>query len=87
VSGALRVWYLDSWTVVTQASLNPAVVNPLWKIRAVADYSGDGRPDLVWQHITNGGLYLWILNGASLGSSGYLSSQSVNPIWRMVGPR
>lgn len=87
VTGALRVWYLDSWTVVTQASLNPPVVNPLWKIRAVADYSGDGRPDLVWQHITNGGLYLWILNGASLGSSGYLSSQSVNPIWRMVGPR
>jgi hypothetical protein len=62
-------------------------VNPAWKVRAVADYNNDQRPDLLFQDPSTGALYLWLMNGLTLGYNGYLSSPAVNPAWQVVGPR
>lgn len=86
-SGALMAWLMNGTTVGGVMSLSPAAVNPVWKVRAVADYNGDRRPDLLFQNPSTGALYLWFMNGLTLGSSGYLSSPAVNPIWQVVGPR
>jgi hypothetical protein len=86
-SGALFAWLMNGTTVGGVMSLSPSAVNPAWKVRAVADYNGDQRPDLLFQNPSTGALYLWLMNGVTLGSSGYLSSPAVNPIWQVVGPR
>ncbi|MEO8483762.1 MAG: FG-GAP-like repeat-containing protein [Acidobacteriota bacterium] len=86
-SGALQAWVMNGTTVAGALSLSPAAVNPAWKARAVADYNGDGRPDLLFQNASTGGLYMWFMNGLTLGASGFLSSPSVNPSWQVVGPR
>jgi hypothetical protein len=78
---------MNGTTVAGAVNLSPAAVNPAWKVRAVADYNGDRRPDLLFQNPSTGGLYLWFLDGVTLSSSGYLSSPAVNPIWQVVGPR
>jgi hypothetical protein len=86
-SGLLIAWIMNGTTVAGAVNLSPAAVNPAWKVRAVADYNGDRRPDLLFQNPSTGGLYLWFLDGVTLSSSGYLSSPAVNPIWQVVGPR
>jgi hypothetical protein len=87
VTGELKTWYLNGTSGVVQANLSPPTANPAWRIRAVADYSADGRPDIIWQHLSSGALYYWQMNGPYLGLHGYLSSPAVNPIWTIVAPR
>jgi hypothetical protein len=86
-TGALGVWYLNGLTRTSAVALNPGAVNPVWRIRAVGDYSGDGHPDLIWQHVSSGELVAWLLSGPNLVASGYLSPGAVNPMWRLLGPR
>lgn len=86
-TGALGAWLLDGTLRTSTTPLAPAAVDAAWRIRAVADYDGNGTPDFVWQHITTGALYQWLMNGTALGWGGYLSSPAVNPVWTVVGPR
>jgi hypothetical protein len=62
---------------------------------ATGDLNRDGSPDLVWQHLTSGYLYCWLL-GSSRGSpvvlgEGFLQNEVANPLnvgdvnWRVAG--
>ena len=84
-AGVVSVWYLNG--IVRTSAAAVASVNPVWHIRTVGDYNGDAKPDFIWQHSTSGELYAWFLNGATLASASYLSPGTVNPMWRIVGPR
>lgn len=84
-TGEVSVWYLNGTIRTSMSAL--ATVNPVWRVRSIGDYNGDTKPDLIWQHSTSGDLYAWFLNGAALDTSSYLSPGSVNPVWRLVGPR
>jgi hypothetical protein len=71
---------------------NPVPFTPLqdtdWKIRAVGDFDGDAKPDLIWQHVTSGALGAWLMDNAHLRSGGLLSPPAVADLgWRIVGPR
>jgi hypothetical protein len=51
------------------------VADQAWRIAAVADYSGDGKVDVLWRHSTTGENYLYPMNGtAILAGEGYLRS-------------
>jgi hypothetical protein len=59
-----------------------------WKIRAIGDFDGDARPDLIWQHMTSGALGAWLMDNAHLRSGVLLSPPAVTDLdWRIVGPR
>jgi hypothetical protein len=45
--------------------------------------NGDGKPDLVWQHIGGGWLSAWLMNGTKLIEAVLLSPQNVSPVWRI----
>jgi hypothetical protein len=34
----------------------------------VADYNGEGQPDIVWQNTSTGERYVWLMNGTSFVS-------------------
>lgn len=85
-TGALSIWYLNGNVARAISPVSPAAVDPNWKIRAVGDYNGDGKPDLVFQH-TNGSLYIWFMNGATMSGGTFLTPGAVNPVWKLVGPR
>jgi hypothetical protein len=84
-TGQLSAWKMNQWTMVGGTSLTPnGVADVGWKVVAVTDFNGDGRPDLVWQH-DNGAISTWILNGVTLSMGKPLIPGSAPAAWRIVG--
>ena len=51
-----------------------------------SDFSGDGRPDLLWHDLATGDLLAWTMNGRTLASSQPLGPGRIRePHWRIVG--
>jgi hypothetical protein len=89
VTGGLLVWLLSSSDFVDSRWLSPSVVEDRsWAIAALPDINKDGHPDLVWQHLTTGGLVVWLMDGVTVSRSEWLNPSSVGDTnWRIVGPR
>ncbi|PYR88836.1 MAG: hypothetical protein DMF84_26990 [Acidobacteria bacterium] len=82
--GLLSVWFMNGTRLLDAQLLTPsAVPDPNWKVVGVADMNGDGKPDLVWQHITAGWLSVWFMNGTALLEAVLMSPQNVSPVWRI----
>jgi hypothetical protein len=58
-----------------------------WKISSLADYTGDGKPDLVWQNTKSGDVIYWAMNGAQIAGKWAYVAHSVGTQWSIVGPR
>jgi hypothetical protein len=87
-NGWLSVWYMNGPSLASATFLNPSqAADPDWRIRAVIDLNGDGKTDLVWQHMTTGWLSAWLMNGVRAGSLVYLNPTNVSGGWKIMGPR
>ena len=88
-NGLLAVWYMNGAVLIDGVAMTPSQVpDTNWKIRAVGDINGDGKPDLLWQHTSNGSLAAWYMNGVSqLGGSLLTPSSVADLSWRVVGPK
>jgi hypothetical protein len=87
VQGLVGVTFLDGTRILGVSGLTPAAVSPTWVVRGVADHDRDGNPDLVWQNLTTGELYVWFMNGLTLSREGYLTRPQVATSWQIVGGR
>ncbi|MCM3881632.1 MAG: FG-GAP-like repeat-containing protein [Vicinamibacterales bacterium] len=88
LTGELRVWELngaDGVSAVNSTLVTP--VAPAWKAVALGDADLDGRPDIYWQNDTTGDLVWWKMNGTAIVSGAYLSVPTVDPNWKIVGPK
>ncbi len=82
--GWAQIWYLggaQGASIINAADLTQA--NP-WQIVGIADFNGDGNPDVVWQDPVRGAVQVWYMGGPSgnqlLGASDITTE---NP-WRVV---
>lgn len=83
-TGQLAVWFLggaDRRTVLG-GELVSTLQDPRWTLAAVADFNGDGRPDLVFQDRATGELSIWLMGG----TSGTMRVRAV-PVDRVQHPR
>jgi hypothetical protein len=87
VTGALYLWYMDGTQLRSTTWLNPTgPLDPNWKVVGVADFNGDGRPDVLFQHRITGMLFAWYMNGASLYSTAMFNPTGpLDPSWRVAG--
>ena len=87
--GSLYVWFMNGLTVSGGSFLTPsAFADPQWAMRAVADFDGDGKSDLLWHHQGSGSLYVWFLGGAKgvvTQSGSHLTPSAIaDTQWRIV---
>jgi hypothetical protein len=84
-TGELYVWFLDGAVTTDGAYLDPPrFADTQWQIRGVADFDGDGQPDVLWHHQKTGELYVWLMNGLTVGSGTFLTPSAVgDPLWQI----
>src|SRR5437879_7222228 len=51
---------------------------------APMDFDGDCKSDVLWRNSATGEDYLWLMNGRTIASGGYLRTVS-DPAWQIVG--
>ena len=86
--GWLSLWYMSGTNRLNAVYLNPVqVADPEWKIRAVIDLDGDGKTDLIWQHMSAGWLGAWTMNGGTATNTVLLNPASIGSSWKIMGPR
>jgi hypothetical protein len=45
-------------------------VSSAWVIDGLGDYDGSGRAGILWRNTSTEQVYIWLMNGATLTSSG-----------------
>jgi hypothetical protein len=71
------------WNWLSQSAL------PGWRLAAVRDFNGDGKPDLIWQNDSTRQVVLWTMGGSQgnqpLGT--VWLAETGQPGWTVVGAR
>ena len=85
--GWVSVWLLAGETLLDARELKPnRVADTNWRVQAVGDLNRDGRPDLIWQHRTQGKLSVWLMNGTTVIDGRLLTPDTIgDPRWKIVG--
>ena len=60
-----------------------ATVDSAWLVAAAADFSGDGRADILWRHPATGTTSLWVMNGPVRVSGAPVGV--IDASWSVVG--
>jgi hypothetical protein len=67
--GSLVAWFMNKEVQSSAAALTPSGTGDAnWRIISSADFNGDGKPDLLFQHNVTGNLAVWSMNGTSMTS-------------------
>jgi hypothetical protein len=69
-TGDLYVWFMNGATVVSEACTTPGrMPDTRWQVVRVADFDGEGKPDILWQHQASAELYAWYMDGLEATST------------------
>src|SRR5262249_7906500 len=49
--------------------------------------NNDGKPDLVWQNVSTGDVYFYLMDGTLAYSGGWFNPSTVDPTWEIAGVR
>jgi hypothetical protein len=64
------------------SSASVSYISPGWSVEGVGDYDGSGRAGILWRNSTTEQVYIWLMNGATLTSSG--SPGTPPAAWQIV---
>ncbi len=73
-TGEINLWLMngaDLGTIVTTPNL-PKVPDLAWKVEGIADFTGDGKLDLLWRNYQTGEIATWNLDGTNFIDVSYL---------------
>ena len=81
--GYFALWKMNGVTLtgIQQLSLNQ-LADPSWRIAGNGDLDGDGERDIVWES-DSGLLAAWMMNGARVVSTVWLSINQIDPNWQV----
>lgn len=88
-TGQLQAWFMSGSVATAAQFFTPSgVADTNYKLKGTADFSGDGRPDILWHNETNGDLRIWTMSGlTATGSFSVMFNGSpvyVGPPWKIV---
>jgi uncharacterized repeat protein (TIGR03803 family) len=71
-TGQMIFWEMTGALGTTQLYTSPVlytVANTQWQPVSMADFDGDGHPDILWENMTTGQLIIWYMNGTTQKSA------------------
>jgi len=72
-TGQNYLYPMNGTTILGTEGYLRTVADTNWQVKAVADFDGDGKADILWRHAASGQNYLYPMNGTTiLGTEGYL---------------
>jgi hypothetical protein len=81
MAGYMYDW-LGNWTFSHMgASQGITLLQP--RAVGIADFSGDGKPDILWRNTLNGRNVIWVMNGTTLDHT--VEIGGVNTWWQVAG--
>jgi hypothetical protein len=81
----VEAWLLDGSTIKATQPLSDSL-DSNWMLVGRGDFNTDGKPDLVWQHRTEGWVSLWYMDGTvRIGAASPSISKIADPLWQIVG--
>jgi len=85
--GRLAAWFMCRDMQLAGVALSPSQVpDRNWKVRGVADFNGDFRPDLILQNEMTGEVAAWLMRGTTRHEERFLTPSVVpDTNWRIVG--
>ncbi|KJU81694.1 FG-GAP repeat-containing protein, partial [Candidatus Magnetobacterium bavaricum] len=54
-----------------------------WQLKAIADFDGDGKADMLWQNTTTGDVYVWLMDGAGIIGGGFVV-RGMPALWQLL---
>jgi hypothetical protein len=83
--GWLAFWNMNGVTMTGSSSVSiNQMTDTTWRIAAFADLNGDGHRDIIWEHVGDGVLAAWFLQGNRVTSTVFLSIDRAGPGWRVM---
>jgi FG-GAP-like repeat len=91
-AGEVAVWTMNGSTIVgggdTSVGGTAVRPGPTWSIAGVGDFNADGNADILWRDSASNALVVWLMNGASIISSGAVTANgagmSPDASWHVV---
>jgi ELWxxDGT repeat protein len=83
-TGDKVIWQMNGDIPVATLPFGPPVPDTNWQIQATADFTGDGRPDIVWRNQANGTQVIWQMNGTIAVATIPLDPVVSDINWRIV---
>jgi hypothetical protein len=85
-TGALETWHVRGTNVIDSRPVSMIASDLHWKVAGTGDINGDGFPDIVWRHDTEGWLAYWLMQYDQVVATGFLSiNQLADPNWQIKG--
>jgi mono/diheme cytochrome c family protein len=88
VSGLAFAWmsqYTSNTLSLTTSTPPIFSIDYAWEVVQVADWNGDGKPDLVFRNSQTGVVFVWYLDGTTLTTSDFIIQ--IDPSWEIVPRR
>jgi hypothetical protein len=82
-TGKTVLWTMNGATK-TASAYTSASASTAWVVAGVADFTGDGKADILWRETATGKTVVWTMNGATKTASAYTSA-SASTAWVVAG--
>jgi hypothetical protein len=86
-SDAMQVFFMKEHTYLSKQAIEPPLgPGARWTVTAIADYNGDGHPDIIWRQQAFGQNHVWLMEGVRRIGTADIAPLADNK-WVIVGPR
>lgn len=84
--GYVAAWALQDSALLSSDLFSHRTTDPNWRLAGAGDFNGDGKPDVVWQHMVHGWVGVWYMNRLTLiDSVGFSVNRVIDTRWRIAG--